>query len=535
MYHGNSPQYRLATAEHAPDAAAGAETATEWVHVDDPWGYDSRRAGMTWVDVVFPMFLFTMGAAIPLAYTSRLRKNPSRWRQARAATGRFLVLVLFAVYVQQVLPSLIDKPVTDATRWMSVLAFVILIPLLTRLPAETPVFIKRLLRLTGTISVVVLLCMINTREGHERFTWATYDIIILLLAWSSLVASLLWLLMPNRPWLWLPIGLVIATIAHELNLPAEHRLGGAQLWNTLEPVLQWPKQALDLGWMANAKTAGDGSAFLDLSSLYSFSFLSCLWLVLPGMLTGERLIEVSRSQAADENEQRPRVGPVRWLSIIMLLVVGMVVVLAGLQDVDTRWGNWGRLVVSNPYAAWLGLPASILAWIIIALKRSVPKPAALVRQLIGAGVLCLVVGVLLSCLPGANGGYFEGGVRKVPGTLSWYFTSTGLICHLLAIFMIIIDMGRWRRSAALLIGAGQNPMLAYVAHRNLLWPIVTLPLIGWLTGGPASIDAFVWGGFKTLMGDGLSPWWAFAWGVLQVLALATMVWGFTKLRIVWRT
>jgi hypothetical protein len=338
-----------------------------------------------------------------------------------------------------------------------------------------------------------------------------------------------------RLWLWLPAGLVIALVAHELNLPANHRLGNPEMWNAIGSVVQWPKQALDLRWLAGADKAGGGAAFLDLNALYNFGFLSCLWLVLPGMLVGERLVAVSRLESSNVNQQSSRVGLLRWLAIILLLVVGMVLVLTGLQDVDTRWGSWAGLTWVNPYAAWLGLPASMLAWLIIALKRPLPKPVALVRELIGAGVLCLIVGVLLSCLPGTDGGYFEGGVRKVPGTLSWYFTSTGLICHLLAVFMILIDIGRWRRSAALLIGAGQNPMLAYVANRNLLGPIVALPLIGWLTGGPASIDAWVWDGFKTLIGNDPSPWWAFIWGCLKVVALAGIVWGFTKLRVVWRT
>ena len=35
--------------------------------------------GITWVDLVFPFFLFTMGAAFPLAMRKRLECGTSKW------------------------------------------------------------------------------------------------------------------------------------------------------------------------------------------------------------------------------------------------------------------------------------------------------------------------------------------------------------------------------------------------------------------------------------------------------------------------
>jgi predicted acyltransferase len=39
--------------------------------------FDPTLAGLTWVDLVFPMFLFAMGAAIPMALSRRLEKGIS--------------------------------------------------------------------------------------------------------------------------------------------------------------------------------------------------------------------------------------------------------------------------------------------------------------------------------------------------------------------------------------------------------------------------------------------------------------------------
>lgn len=46
------------------------------------WNYHipSGVNGMTYVDVVFPAFLFIVGMAIPLAVERRLEKDPSIWR-----------------------------------------------------------------------------------------------------------------------------------------------------------------------------------------------------------------------------------------------------------------------------------------------------------------------------------------------------------------------------------------------------------------------------------------------------------------------
>src|SRR5207249_3956950 len=56
--------------------------------------------GMTFVDLVFPAFLFIVGLSIPLAFASRLRRGDAMWKlvlHVLARTGGLLLLGVFMV------------------------------------------------------------------------------------------------------------------------------------------------------------------------------------------------------------------------------------------------------------------------------------------------------------------------------------------------------------------------------------------------------------------------------------------------------
>lgn len=534
MYHGNNPQFTIATDE--PVDAVGDASIQRWVPVADPWAIDPAWIGMTWVDIVFPMFLFAMGAAIPLAFAGRLRRDPSRRRQVGHVLIRFLSLIGFAVYVQQTLPWLIAQPVTPTALWLALLAFVVLFALFTRLPRETPKPAVRLMRTIGLIAAVVVLFIINTQQGHEGFRWATNDVIILLLAWSSLVASLLWLATPGRPRLRLALGVSIAFVAHEVSLPPEYQLISSEIWGPVASVLNAPGQLLDFGWLAPATADGTQPAWADLSVLYNFGMLSCLWLVLPGMLVGDAMLAAhAKPRAENTRAEATAIGWPRWVLAFSLTFLGLVVLLAALQDVYRQWAFPGGFAITNPYAALLGVPFLVAGALVLWTSRPVGPETALIRKVLTGAAICAAVGVLLAIAPGQGSDFFEGGPRKVPGTLSWYFVSAGLIAAVLAAFMVLIDVWGWRRSASLLIDTGQNPMLAYMAARNLLTPLTLLPLAAWASGGPLSLNDWVFGIMFDGLGEGYSPWWKLVYGLLKVTALAAFVAFLTRRKLIWRT
>jgi predicted acyltransferase len=59
--------------------------------------FNPKLPGITWVDLVFPFFLFTMGAAMPIALSKRLRGRVSPWRVLPTVLWRFVLLVGFAI------------------------------------------------------------------------------------------------------------------------------------------------------------------------------------------------------------------------------------------------------------------------------------------------------------------------------------------------------------------------------------------------------------------------------------------------------
>ena len=71
--------------------------------------FDPNRPGITWVDLVFPLFLFCMGAAIPLSLKIQLDKGLTRFSLFSVAVRRFFQLLFFALFSQQ---SIVDANVT---------------------------------------------------------------------------------------------------------------------------------------------------------------------------------------------------------------------------------------------------------------------------------------------------------------------------------------------------------------------------------------------------------------------------------------
>ena len=82
--------------------------------------------GITWVDLVFPFFLFSMGAAIPLALKKYIDERsgfkPILW----IAIKRFLLLTFFALFINHMKAWVIAETPNAKEHLLSLLAFVLL-------------------------------------------------------------------------------------------------------------------------------------------------------------------------------------------------------------------------------------------------------------------------------------------------------------------------------------------------------------------------------------------------------------------------
>jgi predicted acyltransferase len=69
---------------------------------------------------------------------------------------------------------------------------------------------------------------------------------------------------------------------------------------------------------------------------------------------------------------------------------------------------------------------------------------------------------------------FENGIRKVPDTLSYFFTVTGTTSMLLVALTGIVDALKHRKWVSVLIDLGHNPLLLYVTFTLLINSVLEL-------------------------------------------------------------
>jgi predicted acyltransferase len=189
---------------------------------------------MTYVDMVFPAFLFILGMAIPIAIEQRLRKFPSQshlWLHIFLRSLSLLVLGLILTNAGAGDPALIHMP---PSLW-AILALAGAILFWMVYPrADSHKALVKTLRLTGLALMVVMFAIFRrtTKDGSIAWIRTAYPEILGLLAFAYLTTCVLYI--PTRRWRWAPfIWLVPLTTfcafctAHWIDFP---RHAGIYLW-----------------------------------------------------------------------------------------------------------------------------------------------------------------------------------------------------------------------------------------------------------------------------------------------------------------
>lgn len=420
--------------------------------------------GITWVDLVFPFFLFAMGAAIPLAMASRTARG-ARWPELTwNFVRRGFWLGAFAIYVQHIRPwsfATGDGP-TAGQFGTAILAFALLFPAMARLPAKWPAWVQEAVRFGGWGGMGLLMMSVRFPDG-ARFSKDSSDIIILILANVVVLTSAIWLVTRgNRAALCVALLLLVG-----LRYVSAHDLPGAE-------ALKWSP----FPW------------------LFRFGLAVPSIVAVMGLVVGGLLKDWLRGAdlTNDAGWSRARSG----LAALAAFALSPVVT-AGL------------------YARQLSLTAAISVVLVAATWVLTARPGkpheALCRRMLPWGTLFLLVGLLVEP--------YEGGIKKDPATLSYYFTTAGLATFLLITFTLLFEaFPGWLKALAPVTGAGANPMIAYVAGSNLVSPLL------FLTGVNPAINRLL---------EGRSPWWGFGHAVVVTLIVASVVTLFTRARIYLRT
>jgi predicted acyltransferase len=118
--------------------------------------FNKTLAGLTWVDIVFPLFLFAMGAALPFALSRRIAQG---WKTSRVILYIFkrgALLGAFAIILQHLRPFNIDPDPTSRTWVLAMVGFGLLCLMFGRLPLAKLGRYRLLITLLGWIAGAAL-------------------------------------------------------------------------------------------------------------------------------------------------------------------------------------------------------------------------------------------------------------------------------------------------------------------------------------------------------------------------------------------
>lgn len=386
-------------------------------------GFDPSVPGITWVDLVFPFFLFSMGAAFPFSTGARLDRGVSRGVLALEALWRGVKLTFFAIFIQHLHPWVMAAGGQQTTAmWLYALAgFVLLFPIYLRLPWNVPTWVRHVVQWTGVALAVALMWWHDCRDG-AAFNLYVSNIIILVLANMAVFGTLIYIFTANRPLVRLAVlPLLMAIILCK---------GEDGSWQ--QTVFNWSPAP----W------------------LYQFHFLKYLFIVIPGTFAGEYLRRWITDRSAAPDQTKPRHG----LSTAIVLILAVAIIVVNLCCL------FGRHLVTN-----LFVTVALIA-VTVFFTRRLPSDSRVLMRFVTVGGYLLVLGLFFEAL--------EGGIRKDPSSFSYYFVTSGLAFYCLTAFVILCDIYRWRTLMAPLTMSGKNPMIAYVAPSMLIMPLCNLLHIG---------------------------------------------------------
>lgn len=376
--------------------------------------------GITWVDLVFPFFLFAMGAAFPFSIKKKMERGVFKQRLIYDALKRGVQLTFFAIFIQHFYPWVLSNP-QDTRAWLlSICCFLLLFPMFMRIPLEMPNYVRVIIKLTAYIVAFILLNTVTYANGRT-FSLHFSNIIILVLANMAIFGTLIYIFTAKN--IWIRIALLPFVMAIFL---------GSKIDGSIN------KAIFD---------------FTPLAWMYQFNFLKYLFIVIPGSIAGEYMYSWMKRKKDDISTSKPKKEKI-YSTLILVISVLLIVLNVWLLHV--------RLLTLN-----LLVTAILLLIGNLLLRQNGSANINLWKNLFGAGTYLLLLGLFFEA--------YEGGIKKDHSTFSYYFVTAGLAFMALLAFNIICDYYRWLKGTRFLIMSGQNPMIAYVCTG--LFTIPTLNLL----------------------------------------------------------
>jgi predicted acyltransferase len=402
--------------------------------VPPPLGvFDPTVRGITWVDLVFPFFLFAMGAAFPLALGGRYERGTSKPKLVGDSVLRGARLTFFAIFIQHFYPWVTSSP-QDTRAWLLAIgAFAALFPMFLRIPRPLPRWGRVAVESAG-YAIGATMLLTTGFAGGRTFDPGFSNIIILVLANMAIFGSLVYVFTIGNRWARLAVLPFVMAVF----------LGGS----------------IDGSWV---KSVFD---FSPVPWMYRFYYLKYLFIVIPGSIAGEYL----RDWLAGRTDKAQ--GDSRGGRTLFVLGVSVGIVVLNL------WGLYTRHLLFDLFGTAALL--AVLRWLL----RGGGNDVKYWRRLLTAGAYLLMLGLFFEA--------YEGGIRKDHSTYSYYFVTAGLAFVAMIVFSVICDVYRWKPLARPLEMVGQNPMIAYVAPQLLVMPVLNLTGLATYLN---MLNAGAWSGF----------------------------------------
>lgn len=525
-------------------------------HVFDPTIY-----GITWVDIIFPFFLFSMGAAIPLSLGRQHAKGESIMKLTWKTVQRWVKLTFFAIFIIHAFPFMLGYEQEWMRYAMPIFFFILLCLMFMPNPFGLSPYKARAITWSAYL-VAVGFMLLQPYAGGAPFRLTDSDCIMLILANVSLTGSIIYLLTighPLRRLALLPFLVALFMAAHTAN--------------------SWPALLIHTSW---------------LPWLYLPAYQEYLLIIIPGTVAGEWIAQWLETMKANdkskglvdnyqkkseavlengnplkggrgavlengngakndekvvlENENKVRTRseemkdkenalalPVALLSLALIVV--NVVLLFGRHLV----ANLVATMVLTALTAWLlrSRRKAGTTGVEAAKQRAASKDASsqnaakqelsnreassqeaakqevynqktssvpasptlhFWQRLSSAGAYLLLLGLCLES--------YEGGIRKDDVTLSYLFVTCGLAFYALLLLTVVCDHWHVRWLCAPLEMVGKNPMVAYVSASMVIIPVLILtqlyPYIDALSSQP--LTGFLKGVLLTALCMALTAW-----------------------------
>lgn len=374
--------------------------------------FNPQIPGITWVDLVFPFFIFCMGAAVPIALYKNIDKLSTSTVMYTAAR-RYFLLIYFALFFEHFKANRISENPSSYVQVFSILGFILLMLSFTKWNKLLSGKMELFLNYSGFIIGVLLLIFFPFNNGRG-FQINTSDIIIIVLANMALFGTIFWWITKSSIYIRLGILPFIMAIFFTSKLPGT--------WNE---------------WLFNL-TPSQG--------IYRFYFLKYFFVFIPGTIAGEWLIK-----KGDDNffSFKKTNTSVLFLGSCITLLIGNLIFL------------FSRTVNIN-----LVFTILMLANIHYLFFKTFSNQARFLRNCLLAGTYSLLLGLFFEA--------FEGGIKKDPSTYSYYFVTSGFAFFSFIIFSLIGHYDILKKLNQFFILVGQNPMMAYVLGSLVLIPFMKI-------------------------------------------------------------